>query len=330
MDNLEKLLEDLKSARETIGREMGTVIVGQDDVIEKLLVGLYAGGHCLLVGVPGLAKTLMIRTLARILDLSFKRIQFTPDLMPADITGIDILQEEGAGHERILRFTPGPVFANLVLADEINRAPPKTQAALLEAMQEYQVTVSGTTYPLPRPFLVLATQNPIELEGTYPLPEAQLDRFMLSISMDYPDEESERLIAEKPIFQATPDVTRVLDAERIIRLQDLVRKIPVSDYVVRYAVSLVRATRPDGKDNPEFVRKYVSWGAGPRATQHLVLAAKTRAALRGDVNVSAADVRAVAEDVLNHRIFTNFTADADGVDSRTIVRKLLTDIPEGA
>ena len=317
--NSVEMLKELEMARKKIIEEMHRVIVGQDDIIEKILIGLFAGGHCLLVGVPGLAKTLMIRTLSKILELKFKRIQFTPDLMPSDITGIDIIEEHPESRQRNLRFVPGPVFANLVLADEINRAPPKTQAALLEAMQEYQVTVGGRTYPLDMPFLVLATQNPIELEGTYPLPEAQLD---------YPDIEDEKKIAEHHVFQNLPEISPVLNGEKIIHFQQLIHDIPVSDFVVGYAVNLVRNTRPDNGKRPDFVKNYVNWGAGPRATQYLILAAKTRAGLRGDVNVSIQDIKYAASSVLRHRIFTNFTADADGVDSGKIVAKLLEEVPE--
>ncbi len=322
------ILKEIDRARKKIVEEMHRVIVGQDQIIEKILIGLFAGGHCLLVGVPGLAKTLMIRTLSRILDLKFKRIQFTPDLMPSDITGIDVIEEHPETRQRNLRFIPGPIFANLVLADEINRAPPKTQAALLEAMQEYQVTTGGKTYSLEKPFLVLATQNPIELEGTYPLPEAQLDRFMFSIYLDYPDIEDEKKIAEHEVFQAVPEISPVLNGEKIIQFQQLIKNIPVSDYVIEYAVNLVRNTRPNNGKCPEFVKTYVSWGAGPRAAQYLVLAAKTRTGLRGDVNVSIQDIKNVAGSVLRHRIFTNFTADADGIDSGKIVEKLLQEIPD--
>ncbi len=326
MDEVE-ILKEISRARERILHQMHRVIVSQDDVIENLLVGLFAGGHCLLIGVPGLAKTLMVRTLAKILDLKFKRIQFTPDLMPSDITGIDVIEENPETRQRNLRFIPGPVFANLVLADEINRAPPKTQAALLEAMQEYQVTVGGKTYQLEKPFFVLATQNPIELEGTYPLPEAQLDRFMFSIYLDYPEVEDEKKIAEQEFFQSLPALEVVLNGEKIIQFQQVIKKIPVSDYVVEYAVNLVRNTRPNNGKCPEFVKNYVSWGAGPRAIQYLVLAAKTKAGLRGDVNVSIQDIKEMAGCVLRHRIFTNFTADADGIDSGKIVEKLLEEVP---
>ncbi|MCM8815041.1 MAG: AAA family ATPase [Candidatus Omnitrophica bacterium] len=327
MDEIETL-EEIARAKERIVEKMHNVIVGQDEIIEKILIGLFAGGHCLLVGVPGLAKTLMIRTLSKILDLRFKRIQFTPDLMPSDITGIDVIEEHPETRQRNLRFIQGPIFANLILADEINRAPPKTQAALLEAMQEYQVTAGGKTYELEKPFLVLATQNPIELEGTYPLPEAQLDRFMFSIYLDYPDFEDEKKIAEHEVFQSIPEIPSVLNGEKIIHFQNIIKKIPVSDFVVEYAVNLVRNTRPNNGKCPEFIKNYVNWGAGPRAAQYLVLAAKTRAGLRGDVNVSIHDIKYVAQSVLRHRIFTNFTADADGVGAGEIVEKLLNVFPE--
>ena len=324
------MLEELAEVKKKIVQEIHKVIVGQDAIIEKILIGLFSGGHCLLIGVPGLAKTLMVKTLAQVLNLAFKRIQFTPDLMPSDITGTEIIQEDSVSLKRSLRFLPGPIFANLILADEINRASPKTQSALLEAMQEYQVTVGEKNYPLSPPFLVLATQNPIELEGTYPLPEAQLDRFMLSIYIDYPEKEEEKQIAEFTTSGVIPEVQKVLQSEKILKLQSLVRKIPVSDYVLSYAVNLARSTRPNTTSTHKFVREYISWGAGPRASQYLILGAKAKAALRGDVNVSVADVKEIAGDVLRHRIFTNFNATADGIDSRKIVDKLLQEIPEAA
>lgn len=330
MEELENL-EQLQKTRQEILFEIHKVIVGQDEIIDSILIGLFAGGHCLLIGVPGLAKTLMIKTLAQILDLQFKRIQFTPDLMPSDITGTEVIHEDKVTRERRLQFIPGPVFANLVLSDEINRAPPKTQAALLEAMQEYNVTVGGKGYPLPYPFFVLATQNPIELEGTYPLPEAQLDRFMLSISMDYPNELEEKKIVEVTTSLSTPEIKKVLSGNEIKKFQHLVREIPVSDYVIGYAVNIVRHTRPTGDVGiPKFIKEYVSWGAGPRASQYLILAAKARAALRGDVNVSISDIKAVSLCVLKHRIFTNFNADAEGIDSGEIIKRLIeenTEIP---
>jgi MoxR-like ATPase len=326
-----KTLEELQNVKQEIFNETHKVIVGQDKIIEEILIGLFAGGHCLLIGVPGLAKTLMIKTLSQILDLQFKRIQFTPDLMPSDITGTEIIQEDKVSRDRALRFIPGPVFANLVLADEINRAPPKTQAALLEAMQEFNVTVGGKIYPLPYPFFVLATQNPIELEGTYPLPEAQLDRFMLSITIDYPDGVEEKKIVELTTSISDPNIKKIISGEDIRKFQAIVRAVPVSDYVIGYGVNLVRSTRPGEKtDSQKFIKEYVSWGAGPRAAQHLILSAKARAAMRGDVNVSIADVKAVSESVLKHRIFTNFNADAEGMDSGKIVRYLLEAIKENS
>jgi len=323
-----EILGELKEAREKILAEIHKVIVGQDAIIEEILTGLFAGGHCLLVGVPGLAKTLMVKTLARILDLNFKRIQFTPDLMPSDITGTEVIEEDKISRSRSLRFIQGPIFANLILADEINRTPPKTQAALLEAMQEFNVTVGGQVHKLPYPFLVMATQNPIELEGTYPLPEAQLDRFMLSIVMDYPDESQEKKIVESTTGFMEADVRKVISGEDIKKYQELVKKIPVSDYVISYGVNLVRSTRPRETGSPEFVSNHVSWGAGPRAAQHLVLAAKARAAMRGDVNVSINDIRKVASGALRHRIFTNFNADAEGINSSRIVEYLLEEKKE--
>jgi len=321
-----KTLEELQKAKKEIIQEMHKVIIGQDAIIEKILIGLFAGGHCLLIGVPGLAKTLMIRTLSQILDLSFKRIQFTPDLMPSDITGTEVIQEDSVSRKRNFHFLPGPVFANLVLADEINRAPPKTQAALLEAMQEYQVTTGGKVYTVPLPFLVLATQNPIELEGTYPLPEAQLDRFMFSIYIDYPEKGDEKKIAELTTLDNITEVKKTFNSEKILQLQSLAKKIPVSEYVINYTVNLVRSTRPDVDHSPKFIKEYVSWGAGPRATQYLILGAKAKTALRGDVNVSISDVKDIAESVLKHRIFTNFNADAEGINSGKIVQKLLQEI----
>ena len=321
-------VEKLRDAYDTMRKEMARVIVGQGEVIEELFLALFSRGHCLLQGVPGLAKTLMISTLARILDLSFNRIQFTPDLMPSDITGTDVIQEDKATGTRELRFIKGPIFANVILADEINRTPPKTQAALLEAMQENQVTAGGKRYPLEPPFFVLATQNPIEQEGTYPLPEAQLDRFMFEVWVDYPDrrEELEILRSTTGRFPEPPLV--VLEARQVLELQAIVRSVPVSDYVLLYAADLARATRPGDQDAPDFVKKYVTWGAGPRAGQYLVLGAKARAVLHGRVNVTAADVRAVAPLVLRHRVFVNFTADSEGVAPEKLVEMLLQAVPE--
>ena len=320
------LLEGLKAARSEILTELRKVIVGQDIVVEQLLTVLFANGHCLVVGVPGLAKTLLVSTLARILDLQFSRIQFTPDLMPSDITGTEILEDDPVTGKRAFKFLRGPIFANMVLADEINRTPPKTQAALLQSMQEYRVTAGGTTYPLALPFFVLATQNPIEFEGTYPLPEAQLDRFMFHISVGYPtDTEEERIVATTTsAYEAEPK--KVMGVDRILELQHLVRRIPVSEHVVRYAVRLARASRP-GPQSDSFVRDWVSWGAGPRAAQYLVLGAKARAALAGRPTPAADDVKAVAPSVLRHRIIPNFNAEADGISSLDIIAKLLEATP---
>jgi MoxR-like ATPase len=314
-----QLLEELKNARGEFLGELRKVIVGQDAVVEQLLTVLFANGHCLLVGVPGLAKTLLVSTLATILDLEFSRIQFTPDLMPSDITGTEILEDDPASGKRTFKFIRGPIFANMVLADEINRTPPKTQAALLQSMQEYRVTAGGTTYPLDLPFFVLATQNPIEFEGTYPLPEAQLDRFMYHISVGYPtDVEEEKIVATTTsAYEAAPK--KVMGVQRILDLQHLVRRIPVSEHVIRYAVRLARASRP-GPD-------WVSWGAGPRAAQYLVLGAKARAAIQGRPTPGAEDVRSVAPAVLRHRIIPNFNAEADGISSLDIIAKLLETTP---
>ena len=317
-------IEALAAARGRILGEMRKVIVGQDRVIEELLTAILADGHCLLIGVPGLAKTLMVSTLANALDLTFKRIQFTPDLMPSDITGTDIIEEDPASHARAFRFIKGPVFANIVLADEINRTPPKTQAALLQAMQEKEVTSGGNTYPLDLPFFVLATQNPIELEGTYPLPEAQLDRFMFSVHVEYPSESEEKEIVESTTSAYVPDIKTILTGDDIIRLQKLVRRVPVPDHVLAYAIRLARDTRPTD-DSPDYIKNWVSWGAGPRASQYLVLGAKTRAILTGKLAPETEDVRTVAQPVLRHRIVTNFNAEADGVSASDIVDRLIGD-----
>lgn len=322
-------IRELAGAREQILTQVRRVIVGQDQVIDELLLGLFADGHCLLVGVPGLAKTLLISTLARILDLKFNRIQFTPDLMPSDITGTEILEENRATGQRTFKFVQGPVFANLVLADEINRTPPKTQAALLQAMQEKEVTAAGQTFTLDLPFFVLATQNPIELEGTYPLPEAQLDRFMFNIQVDYPSEPQEIEIVNSTTGAAIQAVERVMGAADIVRLQRVVRQVPVAEHVVGYAVRLARATRP-AEGGLDFVRDWVAWGAGPRASQYLVLGAKARAILRGRETPAIEDVRAVAPAVFRHRIITNFNAEAEGVKPDRIVAMLVRDVPEKA
>lgn len=320
-------VQQLSDAYRRITMELSKVIVGQQQVIEELMIALFAGGHCLLVGVPGLAKTLLIRTLADALSLKFSRIQFTPDLMPADITGTEVIQEDRASGVREFRFLGGPIFANIILADEINRTPPKTQAALLEAMQEHQVTVGGQRHQLPEPFFVLATQNPIEQEVTYPLPEAQLDRFMFNIFVDYPNEEDEFEIVKRTTADISSMVSRTLSAEDIVRLSHIVRRIPVADYITRYAIKLTRLTRREKGDVPDFVSEYVSWGAGPRASQYLVLGAKARAVLHGRYYVSTEDIRAAALPVLRHRIITNFNAEAEGVKPDDIIRRLLELIP---
>ncbi|HID06929.1 MAG TPA: MoxR family ATPase, partial [Armatimonadetes bacterium] len=304
-----KALELLGKAREALLREIGKTIVGQQHVIDEILIAIFCRGHCIVEGVPGLAKTLIVRTLARVLALEFKRIQFTPDLMPSDITGTEVIEENVSTGERTFRFVKGPIFANLVLADEINRAPPKTQAALLEAMQEYQVTVSGEVYQLPQPFFVLATQNPIEQEGTYPLPEAQLDRFMFKILIDYPNRDEERAIIKTTTVDYEPELKPILSGRQILQLQRVVRRIPISDHVIDYVLNLVRSSRPSEDGTPDFVREWVEWGAGPRAAQYLILGAKARAALHGRVNVSCNDVRAIAPPVLRHRIIPNFNAE---------------------
>jgi MoxR-like ATPase len=308
--------------------EASKVIVGQDKALEQILIAMFSRGHCLLVGVPGLAKTLMIRTVAESLSLSFSRIQFTPDLMPADITGTEVISENKMTGEREFRFLHGPIFANLVLADEINRTPPKTQAALLEAMQEQQVTVGGTRHPLHPPFFVLATQNPIEQEGTYPLPEAQLDRFMFDIHVDYPSEDEEFEIVRQTTADHVPKLEKVLDSFEVLELQRIVRRIPIADHVIRYAMKLARMTRRGQAGTmPDFVEKYVTWGAGPRASQFLVVAGKARAALHGRYHVTSADIREVAHPVLRHRVVTNFSAEADGVNADEIIRRLIKTLP---
>ncbi len=320
----------LGAAYRRISDEVGRVIVGQRHVIEELLIAMFARGHCLLVGVPGLAKTLLVRTLADSLDLSFSRVQFTPDLMPADITGTEVIQEDKTTGTRAFRFLPGPLFAHVVLADEINRTPPKTQAALLEAMQEHQVTVGGRRHTLPEPFFVLATQNPIEQEGTYPLPEAQLDRFMFNVLVDYPTEEEEFQIVRQTTADTVVQTVKSLSQQEIGALQQFVRRVPVADHVIRYAMQFTRLSRNRGPDTPEFVKKYVSWGAGPRASQYLVLGAKARAVLHGRPYASTEDVRAVALPVLRHRLMTNFNAEAEGIRPDNIIQRLIELIPVDA
>jgi MoxR-like ATPase len=320
-------VQKLHQAFEAMRGELAKVIVGQQKVLEELLVAIFARGHCLLVGVPGLAKTLMIRTLADALNLSFNRIQFTPDLMPSDITGTEVIQEDKTTGQRHFKFLRGPIFANVILADEINRTPPKTQAALLEAMQEHQVTVGGERHRVTEPFFVLATQNPIEQEGTYPLPEAQLDRFMFNILVDYPEEEEEFEIVRVTTATHQPRVDKVLAARDILELQEIVRKVPVADHVIRYAMKFTRLTRREKGDVPDFITNYVSWGAGPRATQYLVLGAKARAVLHGRYYANCEDIRAVAGPVLRHRIITNFNAEAEGVKPDDIIARLTALIP---
>jgi MoxR-like ATPase len=317
-----ELLERTAEVSEAMRAQIEKRIVGQRDVVDELLTALLANGHALLVGVPGLAKTLLVQTLAEALDLQFSRIQFTPDLMPTDITGTEVIEEDRTTGRRIFRFVKGPIFANVVLADEINRTPPKTQAALLQAMQERAVTAAGETYPLPPPFFVLATQNPIEQEGTYPLPEAQLDRFMLELPIYYPSKQEEEEIAMRTTGEEIVDVTRVVTAAELIDLQRLVRRVPVSPSLVSFAVRLARATRPSAEASP-VSRQYVAWGAGPRASQFLVLGAKARAASRGAAMPSYDDVRAVAPAVLAHRLVLNFEAEADGRSTRDVIRELL-------
>ncbi len=319
---------DIAKLYDTMTREIGKVIVGQQGVIEQLVMALLSKGHCLLEGVPGLAKTLLISTLARILQLSFKRIQFTPDLMPADITGTDILQDDPETGRRRFVFLQGPLFANMILADEINRTPPKTQAALLEAMQEHHVTAGSQTYPLPEPFFVLATQNPIEQEGTYPLPEAQLDRFMFHIQVVYPSRDEELAVMKQTTGNARPELQTLLTAEKILQAQELVRQIVVADHVFHYAADLVRATRPREPGSPKFIAEWVSWGAGPRASQYLILGGKARAALQGRLHVTTKDIQAVAAPVLRHRLVTTFHADAEGITTDAIVARLLETIPQ--
>lgn len=315
------LAEDLAASYQALKAEVHKVIIGQDDIIEQLMMTILARGHCLMVGVPGLAKTLLVSTLARVLDLSFSRIQFTPDLMPSDITGTEILEEDHETGKRFFKFIRGPIFASVVLADEINRTPPKTQAALLEAMQEHQVTSAGKRYALPEPFFVLATQNPVEQEGTYPLPEAQLDRFMFNLWIDYPSFEEEKAIVKATTSSEKPELQKVMNAEKILMLQKLVREVPVSDNVVDFAVRLVSKTRPASTDD-KMVKQYVSWGAGPRASQYLILGAKARCLLMGRYTPEIADVKAVALPVLRHRLLTNFSAEAEGIKPETIIAAL--------
>ena len=323
-------VQKLQEAYASLKTELAKVIVGQSQVMEELLIALFCRGHCLLVGVPGLAKTLLISTLAKTLSLSFNRIQFTPDLMPSDITGTEVIEEEKATGKRSLRFVRGPVFCDVLLADEINRTPPKTQAALLEAMQEHQVTAGGVQHRLAEPFFVMATQNPIEQEGTYPLPEAQLDRFMFNVYVNYPTEQEEFDIVRLTTAPRKIDLQHVLSAEDVLALQELVRKVPVADHVVKYAIHLVRQTRLGQADTPKFIKDYVSWGAGPRASQTLVLAGKARALLQGRYFVNTDDIRAVAYPTLRHRVLTNFNAEAEGIRADDVIRMLIEQTPRAA
>jgi MoxR-like ATPase len=328
LDNPEAAVAQLHLAMQRIRAEMARVVIGQAEVVSQILVALLGRGHCLLVGTPGLAKTLMARTLADALELQCKRVQFTPDLMPSDITGTQVLEQDPTTSARNFRFKHGPIFTNLLLADEINRTPPKTQAALLEAMQERRVTISGQSYDLPSPFFVIATQNPIEQEGTYPLPEAQLDRFMFSVKVGYPSAEEEERIIMETTQDASQAVDRVLGSDALLNFQHLVRKTPVSKHVGAYAARLARATRPDAPDAPDFIKNWVRWGAGPRAGQYLILAAKSHALLQGRLNVSCDDVRSYVLPVLRHRVLCNFAAASEGVDSDEIVRRLVEAVPE--
>jgi len=320
-------VKQLADAREKITSQLSRIIIGQQDVIEEILISIFSKGHCLLEGVPGLAKTLLVSTLAKTLNLSFNRIQFTPDLMPADITGTEIIEENKTTGARERRFMEGPIFSNMILADEINRTPPKTQAALLEAMQEKQVTVGRVRHPLADPFFVLATQNPIEQEGTYPLPEAQQDRFMFKIFVDYPSFDEEFEVARQTTTGSTNEVETVLTAEEIVALQQVVREVPVSDHVIRYALSLVRQTRIGHPGIPEFVSDSIAWGAGPRAVQFLILGGKARALLHGRTHVSTEDIQALAKPVLRHRIVVNFAAESDGVTSDDVIQQLVEVTP---
>ena len=317
------LVKEINGKFNTVKNEIGKVIVGQTEIVEQLLISLLSRGHCLLVGVPGLAKTLLIKTVAEATDLKFGRIQFTPDLMPSDITGTDIIEEDPVTRRREFRFIPGPIFANVILADEINRTPPKTQAALLEAMQEYKVTVAGKTYPLEKPFFVLATQNPIEQEGTYPLPEAQLDRFMFNLWLDYPSYNEEVEIVKTTTGAFTPVVEPVITAGELVKYQELIRSVPVADNIIEYAARIVHSTRPNAPEAPAFIKDWVRWGAGPRASQYMILAAKTRAVLYGRFTPNKDDVKAVLNPILRHRVITNFSAEAEGITSVEIVKKLI-------
>ena len=320
-------LDNLKSAADRVRAEIGKIVVGQEEVVESLLIGIFSNGHCMLEGVPGLAKTLLVQTLSDCMSLDFARVQFTPDLMPSDITGTEVMQEDKATGERDFRFIEGPIFNNVILADEINRTPPKTQAALLEGMQERQVSVAGERLPLPKPFFVLATQNPIEQEGTYPLPEAQLDRFLLKVFVDYPDREVEKQVYRMTGMPELPTLETVLDEEAILDAQELIRRIPLSELLLDYALNLVRASRPAEADAPDFIKDGVLWGAGPRGGLSMITCAKARAALHGRPEVGVEDIQAVAKPVLRHRIALNYSAEAAGDTPDTIVERLLLAVP---
>ncbi|MGQ9799025.1 MAG: AAA family ATPase [Ignavibacterium sp.] len=318
-----ELVQQLNKKISEVKSEIAKVIVGQDEIIDQLIIALMSKGHCLLVGVPGLAKTLLIKTLAEVMDLKFSRIQFTPDLMPSDITGTEVLEEDQLSKKRNFRFIAGPIFANMILADEINRTPPKTQAALLEAMQEHKVTASGVTHQLPEPFFVLATQNPIEQEGTYPLPEAQLDRFMFNLWLNYPSYEEEIKVVQTTTSGYNAQLNKVLAAQEILTFQNLIRRVPVADNVIQFAVKVSNMTRPVNGNSPQFIKQWITWGAGPRASQYLILAAKSRAVIQGRFTPNIDDVKAVMLPVLRHRIITNFSAEAEGISSVDVIKKLL-------
>jgi MoxR-like ATPase len=325
-----KALAEIKNAHKKILAEISKVFIGQTKVVEEVLYALFAQGHVLLIGVPGLGKTLLVNSLAQLLDLTFKRVQFTPDLMPSDIIGTEIIEENMKTGERNFRFVKGPLFTQILLADEINRTPPKTQAALLQAMQERKITSGTTTYPLAEPFFVLATQNPIEQEGTYPLPEAQLDRFMFNVRMEYPPTEEEVTMVRATTGGVLANLTPALEQKRILELQEIVRRVPVSDRVIRYAVAIAEATRPNREKSPGFVNDFVTWGAGPRASQYLILGSKARAVLQGRFYVACEDIRALAYAVLRHRILLNFNAEAEGITPDTIIEKILKTVSEPA
>jgi MoxR-like ATPase len=320
------MLEKLRAAHKQLRAEIGKIIIGQEQVLDQLLMAIFCRGHALLVGVPGLAKTLMVSTLSQALDMTFKRIQFTPDLMPTDITGTEVIQDDPVTRQRMFKFLPGPIFANIVLADEINRTPPKTQAALLEAMQERKASIGGTDYPMKNPFFVLATQNPIEQEGTYPLPEAQLDRFLFLIKVDYPSDAEEEQIMRQGTSDNWTEVTKVLHGEDILQLQHIVRRVPVADHIFGYAKALARMSRPGTPEAPDFINKWLTWGAGPRASMNLILAAKAHAVLRGQHHVAADDVAAVAPPILRHRIIPNFTAQSEGISADDVILRLLASV----